>query len=110
MTTKQEPEYEVSSGNVFADLELDDADELLTRAQLGHTVRLLLKARKLKQRDIGVLLGIDQSEVSKLVNGQYHLFAEGRLFAFLKRLEQKITIHVSRRQKGEPYQSVTLAS
>jgi hypothetical protein len=40
MTRKKEPEYEIGSGNVFADLELDDADELLTRAQLGHTVRL----------------------------------------------------------------------
>jgi predicted XRE-type DNA-binding protein len=32
------------------------------------------------------------------MNGQYHLFAEGRLVAFLKRLEQKVTIQVSRRR------------
>jgi predicted XRE-type DNA-binding protein len=110
MTKTKEPEYEIGSGNVFADLGLDDADELLTRAQLGHTVRLILKARKLKQREIGELLGIDQAEVSKLMNGQYHVFAEGRLFAFLKSLEQKVTIQVSRRRKGEPYQEVMLAS
>jgi predicted XRE-type DNA-binding protein len=110
MSRKKEPDYEIGSGNVFADLELDDADELLARAQLGHTVRLILKAKKLKQREIGRLLDIDQAEVSKLMNGQYHLFAEGRLFAFLKRLEQKIMIHVSRHRKGEPYQQVTLIS
>jgi hypothetical protein len=40
---------------------------------------------------------------------QYHLFAEGRLFAFLKSLEQKVTI-VSHRDKGEPYQQVMFAS
>jgi predicted XRE-type DNA-binding protein len=102
--------YEIGSGNVFADLGLGDADDLLTRARLGHTVRLILKARKLKQREIAGLLGIDQAEVSKLINGQYHLFAEGRLFAFLKALEQKVTIHVRRRHKGEPYQEVTLAT
>jgi predicted XRE-type DNA-binding protein len=107
---KRDPGYEIGSANVFADLGLDDADELLTRAQLGHAVRLILKARKLKQREIAGLLGIDQAEVSKLMNGQYHLFAEGRLFAFLKALEQKVTIQVSRRHKGEPYQEVTLAS
>jgi predicted XRE-type DNA-binding protein len=83
---------EIGSGNVFADLGLDDADELLTRAQLGHTVRLILKARKLKQREIAELPGIDQAEVSKLMNGQYHHFAEGRLFAFLKSLDQKVTV------------------
>jgi len=69
---------------VFADLEPDDADELLTRAQLGHTVRRLVKQRKLKQPEIAMLTDIDQAEVSRLMNGQYHLFAEGRLFAFLK--------------------------
>lgn len=110
MTRRKSPEYEIGSGNVFADLGLDDADELLTRAQLGHTVRLILKARKLKQREIAELLGIDQAEVSRLMNGQYHRFAEGRLFAFLKSLEQKVTIQVSRRHKGEPYQEVTLAT
>ncbi len=110
MSRKQETEYEIGSGNVFADLELDDADELLTRARLGHTVRLILKTRKLKQREIAMLLDIDQAEVSKLMNGQYHLFAEGRLFAFLKRLEQKVTIQVSRHHKGEPYQQVKFAS
>jgi predicted XRE-type DNA-binding protein len=110
VTRKKDPEYEIGSGNVFADLELDDADELLTRAQLGHTVRLLVRQRKLKQREIATLLDIDQAEVSRLMNGQYHLFAEGRLFAFLKCLEQKVTIQVSRHHKGEPYQQVTFAS
>jgi predicted XRE-type DNA-binding protein len=110
MTLKKDPEYEIGSGNVFANLGLDDADELLTRAQLGHAVRLILKAKKLKQREIAALLGIDQAEVSKLMNGQYHLFAEKRLFTFLKALEQKVTIHVSRRRKGDPYQEVTLAT
>ncbi|MEJ0063894.1 MAG: helix-turn-helix transcriptional regulator [Alphaproteobacteria bacterium] len=110
MSRKKTPEYEIGSGNVFADLGLDDADELMTRAQLGHTVRMILKDRKLKQREAAALLDIDQAEVSKLMNGQYHLFAEGRLFAFLKRLEQKITIRVSRHHKGEPYQQVMFAS
>jgi len=110
MSRKQETGYEIGSGNVFADLELDDADELLTRAKLGHTVRLILKERKLKQREIANLLDIDQAEVSRLMNGQYHLFAEGRLFAFLKCLEQKVTIQVSRHHTGEPYQQVTFAS
>lgn len=110
MTRKKELEYEISSGNVFADLGLDDADELLARAQLGHTVRMILKGKRLKQREIAKLLGIDQAEVSKLMNGQYHLFAEGRLFAFLRCLEQKVTIRVSRHRKGEPYQEVMFAS
>jgi predicted XRE-type DNA-binding protein len=109
MTRKKPPAYEIGSGNVFADLGLDDADDLLTRAQLGHTVRMILKKKKLRQREIGKMLDVDQAEVSKLMNGQYHLFSEGRLFAFLKRLEQKVTIQVSRHRGHEPYQQVVFA-
>lgn len=71
---------------------------------------MILEPKKLKQREIGKRLSIDQAEVSKLMNGRYHVFAEGRLLAFLKSLKQKVTIHMSRHHKGEPYQQVELAS
>jgi len=67
-----------STGNVFADMGLDDADELLIRAQLGQSVRKILKEKNLKQREIAELLGIDQAEVSKLMNGKYQLPNNGQ--------------------------------
>ena len=106
---RKDADYEIGGDNIFADLELDEAEDLLARAQLGHTVRMILKKKKLTQRSIGELLDMGQAEVSKLMNGQYHLFAEGRLFGFLRRLDQKVTIAVSRRHKGEPYQQVTFS-
>ena len=42
-------EYEESSGNVFVDLGLEDADELFTRSGLGFHVYKILADRKLKQ-------------------------------------------------------------
>jgi predicted XRE-type DNA-binding protein len=108
MSKQKAMEYEMGSGNVFADLDLDDADELLTRAQLGHTVRMILAKKKLKQREIATLLGIDQAEVSKLMNGQYHLFSEGRLFGFLNRLNKKVTVRITPRRRGESPQEVVL--
>jgi predicted XRE-type DNA-binding protein len=101
-------DYEMGSGNVFADMELDDAEELLTRAQLGYTVRMILSKKKLRQREIATLLGIDQAEVSKLMNGQYHLFSEGRLFGFLNRLNKKVTVRITPRRRGESPQEVVL--
>jgi predicted XRE-type DNA-binding protein len=53
-------EREEGSGNMFADLGLPDADELLSRAKLGFHVHELLKERQLKQREIANLLGIKQ--------------------------------------------------
>ncbi|MGB7290992.1 MAG: helix-turn-helix transcriptional regulator [Thermodesulfobacteriota bacterium] len=102
-------EHEIGSGNIFADLGLDDADELLIRAKLGHTVRMILEERHLKQKEICDLLKIDQSEVSKLMNGKYHLFSEGRLFGFLNRLDRKVTVRISRRRKNDLPQEVIFA-
>ena len=90
-----------SSGNVFADMGLEDADELAIRAQLGHAVRTILEETPRKQRDIAALLKVDQAEISKLMNGKYHLFSEGRLLGFLNRLDRKVILRVEPRQKGE---------
>ena len=103
---KAEIAYEDSSGNVFADLELDDADELFARAQIGFYVYQILKNRKLKQREIAGLLGIAQPDVSHLMNGHYSRFTADKLLDFLRRLDQKVTIHISPHRPGEPYQEV----
>jgi predicted XRE-type DNA-binding protein len=108
MDENEQQEYTIGSGNVFADLALSEADELLTRAQLGHAVRLLLEERALKQREAAELLEISQAEVSKLMNGKYYLFSESRLFGFLNRLDRAITIHVTPHHQGERWQDVVV--
>jgi predicted XRE-type DNA-binding protein len=95
MNTK--PKFIDGSGNVFADLELDDADELFTRGKIGVQVIRLLKKRNLKQREIGEILGIPQPEVSHLMNGEFQRFSDGKLINFLKRLDAKVTLHIQDR-------------
>jgi predicted XRE-type DNA-binding protein len=90
----QEPVFEESSGNVFADLGLENADELFTRGKIGIQVLRLLRQRNLKQREISDLLGIPQPEVSRLMNGEFQRFSEGKLLIFLKRLDTEITLHL----------------
>ncbi len=99
-----------SSGNVFADLELDDSEELLTRAKLGYAVRKLLEARHLTEPEIASLLNIKPPEVSDLMTGEYHLFSETRLFNFLNKLEQKVVIHITSHRTNEPLIDVVLDS
>ena len=99
-------QHQVGSGNIFADLGLEDADELLTRAKLGYFVLMILKDRGLNQKNVSDLLKIDQSEVSKLMNGKYHLFSEGRLFGFLNRLDRKVTVQISPKRKNDKTQEV----
>jgi predicted XRE-type DNA-binding protein len=102
-------EFQEGSGNVFADLGLKDADQLLARAQIGFHVFKILEDKKLKQREIADVLGIAQPDVSHLMNGHFSRFTTDKLLDFLKRLDRKVKIEVSPRHKGEPYQHVTFA-
>jgi predicted XRE-type DNA-binding protein len=112
MSTKKKKgiDFEEGSGNIFADLGLDDSNELYARAQIGGYVFNILKEKKLKQREIAGILGIAQPDVSHLMNGHFSRFTTDKLLDFLKRLDWKVTIEVSRHHKGEPYQQVTFAS
>src|SRR5436309_11005259 len=103
-------EFEEGSGNVFADLGLEDADELFTRSRLGFHVYELLKDRELKQREIAALLGIKQPEVSHLMNGHFNRFTMDKLLEFLRRLDRKVTIRISPHKPGEPYQEIGFGS
>lgn len=98
--------FEESSGNVFADLGLEDSDELFARAKIGFHVYQIIKDRKLPQREISALLGIKQPEVSHLMNGHFSRFTTDKLLDFLKRLERKVTIRIGPHKPGEPYQEV----
>ena len=112
MSTKRRKstKVEVGSGNVFADLGLKDVDQLMARSQIGFHVFKILEQKKLKQREIGSILGIAQADVSHLMNGHFSRFTTDKLLDFLRRLDRKVTIEVSPHHKGEPYQEVISAT
>ena len=98
--------FEEGSGNVFADLGLEDAEELLARAKIGFHVVKLIERKHLKQREVAALLGIAQPDVSHLMNGHFHRFTTDKLLDFLRRLEYKVVIQISPHQEGEPFHQV----
>ncbi len=81
-----------SSGNIFADLGLPQAEDLQTRAHLTHQIYSLLKERGLKQKEAAELLGIKQPDVSALMNGRFADFSVDRLLHLLVRLNQNVEI------------------
>jgi len=76
---KKKIKFEEGSGNVFADLGLKDSDELFARGQIGFCVHKIVNDKNLKQREIGAVLGIAQSDVSHLMNGHYSRFTIDKL-------------------------------
>ena len=90
--------------HVFADLGYPDAVERQTKTRLALAVNELLKDRNMKQREIGVLLGIPQPKVSALINYRLDIFSIERLMEFLTALDQDVEIMIrpraDRRKSG----------
>ena len=80
------------SGNVFADVDLDDAEELHMKAELTRQIYHRIQALGLTQREAGKRLGLKQPDVSKLMKGRLPDFPTDRLLALLKALEVDVDI------------------
>jgi predicted XRE-type DNA-binding protein len=93
-------DYEVSSGNVFRDLGLPDADELDIKANLAIKIGKIIAQRGLSQIKAAAVLGIDQPKVSAIVRGRLEKFSIERLCQFLTRLGCDVNIRVQEKRKS----------
>ena len=50
-----------------------------------------------------------QPEASHLINGYFSRFTTDKVLDFLKRLDRKVTIQISRHKRGEPDREVAFA-
>ena len=85
---------EDSSGNVFADLGFPAAEREQLKAKLMLEIYRAIKARGLTQAEAGRILGIQQPNVSALMNGRSGAYSLGRLFEFLNALGRDVEIAV----------------
>lgn len=105
---REEMKFEKSSGNVFKDLGFSDAEaerELL-KADLAFELFSILEERELTQVKAGKILGIDQSDVSRLKNGDFDRFSVERLFTFLNRLNRNVEIRITPAENAVGHQRV----
>lgn len=86
------------SGNVFRDLGLKDADELLVKAELTSQISEIIGERGLTQAAAAKLLGLKQPDVSNLLRGKLSKFSTDRLMNFLTRLGRDVEIVVKERR------------
>lgn len=81
-----------SSGNVFADLGLPDADEHLLKAQVAAHLGRLINKHGLTQNAAAVKLGIRQPDVSRILRGQLSGFSLARMFMLVRALGEDVEI------------------
>ncbi len=101
-----------NSGNVFADLEFDNPEEMLAKAELTRQIYELIKKKKLSKSAAAKLLNIDQQKLSAIITGRLlEDLTLQELFKFLNSLGQNIIIQVkpTRSSKQKAYVSVDLS-
>jgi predicted XRE-type DNA-binding protein len=89
-----------SSGNVFADLSLPHADDLLAKAELSVKIIAEIQRRRLTQSQAAAILGIDQPKISALKQGKLSGFSIERLIRFLVLLGRDVEITVKTRPRS----------
>jgi predicted XRE-type DNA-binding protein len=89
-----------SSGNVFADLNLPHADDLLAKAELAAKIIAEIQRRRLTQSRAAAVLGIDQPKISALKQGKLSGFSVERLMRFLLLLGRDIEITVKEKSNS----------
>ena len=89
-----------SSGNVFADMGLPDAEELDTKARLGAAICRIVERRKLTQIEVATALGINQPKVSALLHYKLEGFSVERLMRFLTALGHDVEIVIRPRPRA----------
>jgi predicted XRE-type DNA-binding protein len=88
------PKHEKSSGNVFADLGLPNADELLLKAQIVSEISRLMKLKKLTQAKAATLTGTAQPDLSNLLRGKFRGFSVERLMLMLTTFGRDVEVVV----------------
>src|SRR6266700_8011914 len=100
MPKKEALEQEPSTGNVFADLGLPNADEHLIKAGLVVRIDRTIRKRKLTQGAAAQIMGIDQPKVSAMLSGQFRGYSVERLMRFLVALGHDVEIVVKPGKSG----------
>ena len=87
MNINTEIEFEKGSGNVFADLGLEDADDLFERAQIGFHILNMIDTLTMTPQELSELLNITLSDVEELLDGHSSQFSIEQLLGFYQCLE-----------------------
>jgi predicted XRE-type DNA-binding protein len=85
---------EKGSMNVYADLGVADADEMLVKAQLATKIAEIIKLRKLTQTQASSLLGMTQPKLSNMLRGRFRGISETKMLECMTLLGRDVQIVV----------------
>lgn len=96
-------EIEAGTGNVYADLQLPEAEAMQVKAQLASKIADIIHYRHLTQQQAAQILGLPQPKLSGLLRGQFRGISETKMIECLNRLGRDVDIVVRKapRRQGQ---------
>jgi predicted XRE-type DNA-binding protein len=89
-----------STGNVFADLRLHNAEEKQTKVRLAVAINQIIEDQRLSQAAAARQLKINQPKISALSNYRLEGFSVERLMNFLTALDRDVDIVIRRKPRS----------
>ena len=90
--TEQNIEFEIGSGNIFADIGFDNAEEMLLKSELVRQVNRTIKDRDLNSIQVKKTLSLDENMLSNLTQGRLTELTIENLFRYLNILGRDLEI------------------
>lgn len=104
----RESDFTVSTGNVFADLNVDAPEEAQAKAGLAYAISEIIAQQGWTQVQAADVLRIDQPKVSALMRGRLSGFSLERLLRLLNALDQNVVISASPKVSTQPRAGITV--
>ena len=92
--------FERRGKNVYADLGVKNAGEMLVKAELVMAISRIIAERQLTQAAAADLLGLTQPKLSNILRGHFHGVSERRLIDCLTRLGRDVEIVVKKKPRS----------
>ncbi len=99
-----------SSGNVFADLGLPNAEEVLAKADLAITINRIMEERGFTERQAASILGTSQSRLHNVRRGRLTGVSTDWLLHALNRFGLDVEINIIPKPVYRTYARTTVAA
>jgi len=103
-------EIEKGSANVYADLGMPDAGEMLVKAQLASKIAEIIKQRRITQVQAAELLNMPQPKLSNMLRGRFRGISEAKMLECLTRLGRDVQIVIKTASRSRKTGHVSVLS
>jgi predicted XRE-type DNA-binding protein len=89
-----------STGNIFTDIGLEDAEKMEVKARLAFKISEIIKHRHMTQTQASEVLGMPQPKLSGMLRGQFRGISETKMLECLNRLGRDVQIVVKKARRS----------